>query len=154
MTPPIPNRVLLHVPGNSRVSVLRKMSYHASTDLELHVVGLYESLTAKEQDMIETPLIPGVLMFDGCMAGVNAPYIMMVRPLYPVAMDNPRSSHPVSMIFWVLSPDTDHSGHVQRINRLTRFLKQPGSILHLQSAQTIDDAMALFMTESPSVRAA
>lgn len=150
---PIPDRILLNSTGTNRAMIFRDVSRWISADLGLHPVGVYEFLTTPDQGGNETRLLPGLLILDGCLTGIAMPYTAIVRLAHPTAMGI-ASPYPVEVIIISISPDTDHSGHVQRMNRLTRLLKRSHVMGAIKSAMLPDDVMALFLVDDATVRAA
>ncbi len=154
MQMPVPNRIVLNLAANSRRSILRDIASLAAQDLGLHAVGFYNFLTEPDQGMIETRLASGILMLDGCISGIESPYIMVARLVHPVSMEG-GAPYPVELVMVVISPDSDHSGHVRRMNGVTRLLKHQDTFLSIRVAVTMDQVMSLFLTDHvPSVRAA
>ena len=150
---PIPNRVILNMPSGNHATILRGISRIVAAAMGWYQVGVHDTLTTRIQDVMGTRLLPGLLMLDGCLTGIDSPYIAIFRPTRSVMIGS-RISSPIALIILVLSPDKDRSAHVQWVSRVARFLKQPNIITTLLSAKSADEVTALFIVNQDQSRAA
>lgn len=142
---PLPdiNAILPELRCISLPQVMQEVAYRAGDDLRLPREYLMDRLMSQDQRQ-SLGVGNGVAIAEMRLRRLRRPYVMFARTARPIdvgAVDDA----PADLFLLVLSPAGDMPGHLRRLSRLSRIMRDPDFCEKLRDAESADALQALFL---------
>ncbi len=142
---PLPdvNAILPELRSISLQQVIQEIAQCAGDDLRIPREYLMDRLLSQDQ-LQNLGVGNGVAIVETRLQRLRRPYVLFARTVRPIdvrAVDG----HPVDMFLLVLSPAGDMPGHLRRLSRLSRIMRDRDFREKLRDAASADALHALFL---------
>lgn len=137
------NAILPELRSINLQQVMQEIAHCAGDDLRLPREYLMARLLS--QDQRESHGVgDGVAIAEVRLRRLRRPYVLFARTVRPIdvrAVDG----HPADLFLLVLSPAGDMPGHLRRLSRLSRLMRDRDFCEKLRDAESVDALHALFL---------
>ena len=142
--------VLPAVKAQNKKQLLQELSQAIASMVAVDHRIIFETLLTREK-LGSTGLGQGIAIPHGRLPNINRVYGLFAKLASPVAFESV-DSQPVDLVFVLLSPDHAGADHLTALARISRLLRESGTIAKLRGTTTAEGLYAI-LTE-PTVAAA
>ena len=142
--------VLPAVKAQNKKQLLQELSQAIAGMVAVDHRIIFETLLTREK-LGSTGLGQGIAIPHGRLPNINRVYGLFAKLASPVAFESV-DSQPVDLVFVLLSPDHAGADHLTALARISRLLRESGTIAKLRGTTTAEGLYAI-LTE-PTVAAA
>ena len=132
--------------------IMQALAAQAGADVNLPEGYILDRLAAQEKQA-SSGIGNGVAIMHLRLSRLKHPYTVFARTVKPVAV-SAVDSLPADLFLLLLSPAGDVSGHLQRLSRFSRLLRDGEFRQKLRAVEGLDGLHALFMLpegQSPGI---
>jgi len=141
------SHIIPSLQAGSKRQALMALAEHAAPLVGMSAREIFEAVRAREQlgctGMGQGFCIPHARFKS--LKQVHGFFANMARPIDFDADDG----EPVDLIFLILAPDTAHAEHLRVLSRVAKILRDPGSVMALRKATSIEEIYQLFTSDLP-----
>ncbi len=112
---------------------------------------IFEVLNTREK-LGSTGLGQGIAIPHGRLPGINRVYGLFAKLAQPIAFDSV-DGEPVDLVFALLAPTHAGADHLTALARISRLLREPGTLAKLRGTDTAEGLYAI-LTEPTSTASA
>ncbi len=112
---------------------------------------IFEVLNTREK-LGSTGLGQGIAIPHGRIPGINRVYGLFAKLAQPIAFDSV-DGEPVDLVFALLAPTHAGADHLTALARISRLLREPGTLAKLRGTDTAEGLYAI-LTEPTSTASA
>ena len=142
--------ILPAVKAQNKKQLLQELSQAIASMVAVDHRIIFETLLTREK-LGSTGLGQGIAIPHGRLPNINRVYGLFAKLASPVAFESV-DSQPVDLVFVLLSPDHAGADHLTALARISRLLRESGTIAKLRGTTTAEGLYAI-LTE-PTVAAA
>ena len=142
--------ILPAVKAQNKKQLLQELSQAIAGMVAVDHRIIFETLLTREK-LGSTGLGQGIAIPHGRLPNINRVYGLFAKLASPVAFESV-DSQPVDLVFVLLSPDHAGADHLTALARISRLLRESGTIAKLRGTTTAEGLYAI-LTE-PTVAAA
>ena len=143
--------VLPQVKVQTKKQLLLELSQAMSSILAVDHRIIFETLQTREK-LGSTGLGQGIAVPHGRLPNITRVYGLFAKLSAPVAYDSV-DGEPVDLVFVLISPEHAGADHLTALARISRLLRQPGTMAKLRGTATAEGLYAI-LTEPPAPAAA
>ena len=143
--------VLPYVKAQNKKQLLQELAQSMASILAVDHRIIFETLLTREK-LGSTGLGQGIAVPHGRLPNITRVYGLFAKLAAPVAYDSV-DGEPVDLVFVLISPDHAGADHLTALARISRLLRQPGTIAKLRGTATAEGLYAI-LTEPPATAAA
>ena len=143
--------VLPYVKAQNKKQLLQELAQSMASILAVDHRIIFETLLTREK-LGSTGLGQGIAVPHGRLPNITRVYGLFAKLAAPVSYDSV-DGEPVDLVFVLISPDHAGADHLTALARISRLLRQPGTIAKLRGTATAEGLYAI-LTEPPVTAAA
>jgi nitrogen PTS system EIIA component len=140
--------VLPAVKAQSKKQLLQELSQAMAGIVAVDHRIIFETLLTREK-LGSTGLGQGIAIPHGRLPNITRVYGLFAKLAAPVAYDSV-DGQPVDMVFVLLSPDHAGADHLKALARISRLLREPGTMAKLRGTTSAEGLYAI-LTSEPSI---
>ena len=142
--------ILPAVKAQNKKQLLQELSQAIASVVAVDNRIIFETLLTREK-LGSTGLGQGIAIPHGRLPNINRVYGLFAKLASPVAFESV-DGQPVDLVFVLLSPNHAGADHLTALARISRLLREPGTMAKLRGTTTAEGLYAI-LTE-PTVAAA
>ena len=143
--------VLPQVKAQSKKQLLQELSQALAGVVAVDHRIIFETLLTREK-LGSTGLGQGIAIPHGRLPNITRVYGLFAKLTSPIAYDSV-DGEPVDLVFVLLSPNHAGADHLTALARISRLLREPGTMAKLRGTDTAEGLYAI-LTEPHSAAAA
>jgi nitrogen PTS system EIIA component len=140
--------IIANLAATSKKQVLHDMSARAAGLTGLAVRDLYDTLLQRER-LCSTGFGQGIAIPHGKIASLKSAVVLLARLTKAVEFEA-LDGEPVDLIFMLLSPEHAGGDHLKALARISRLVRQPGTLDRLRSAKDANSLYAVIADPAAS----
>jgi PTS system nitrogen regulatory IIA component len=142
---PLPdiNAILPELRCISMRQVMQEIAQCAEADLRIPCEYLVDRLLSHDQRQ-SLGIGNGIAIAEMRLRRLRRPYVLFARTVRPVDL-RAVDGHPADLFLLLLSPAGDMPGHLRRLSRLSRIMRDRDFCEKLRDAESVDALHALFL---------
>lgn len=144
--------VLPHVKAQNKKQLLQELSQAMAGMVAVDHRIIFETLLTREK-LGSTGLGQGIAIPHGRLPNITRVYGLFAKLTAPVAYDSV-DGEPVDLVFVLLSPDHAGADHLTALARISRLLRQPGTMAKLRGTATAEGLYAILTEPTATATAA
>lgn len=138
--------VLPQVKAQSKKQLLQELSQALAGVVAVDHRIIFETLLTREK-LGSTGLGQGIAIPHGRLPNISRVYGLFAKLTTPLAYDSV-DGEPVDLVFVLLSPNHAGADHLTALAKISRLLRQPGTMAKLRGTTTAEGLYAI-LTEPP-----
>ncbi|MDE2445218.1 MAG: PTS IIA-like nitrogen regulatory protein PtsN [Alphaproteobacteria bacterium] len=139
--------VLPAVKAQSKKHLLQELSQAMAGLVAVDHRIIFETLLTREK-LGSTGLGQGIAIPHGRLPNITRVYGLFAKLSAPVAYDSV-DGEPIDMVFVLLSPDHAGADHLKALARISRLLREPGTMAKLRGTASAEGLYAI-LTSDPA----